>query len=172
MKAAYKGPGYKIAGLEGDKGKSIMIAAPGWCTVIRKSMMPRNVMGLIVEHMGDIPGSGEAYQVQKKQTQTEIHGVTTQILEKLRDPELEHRQAKPTGLCWGQYVLYQRMDDLEVVKVDSANVSIAHTVARIDMLGEDVLAVIGLASEVYIDISRTPHDEVVRMDHLSKAQWV
>lgn len=172
MKAAYKEAGYKIAGLTGDKGESIMIAAPDWCVVIRKAMMPRKMLGLIVEHMGDIPRAGEAYQVQKKQVQTEIHGVTTEILEELRDPELEPRQVKPTGLHWGQCSLYQRMDDLKVVKVDTDTVSIARMVARIDMLGDHVLALTGLASEVYIDIARTPNDEVVRMDHLSKAQWV
>ena len=172
MKRAYKESGYKIAAVTADGTTKMMIAATGWCVVIRKSQMPRKVMGLIVEHVGDIPREGEAYQVQKKQVQTEIHGVTTKILENLRDPELERRQVKPTSLCWGRYILLQRLDDLEIVKVDPDTASIMGRSPQIDMLGDTIVTASGLVSDVYIDIVKTSHEEQTRMEHLSRIQWV
>lgn len=172
MKKAYKEAGYKVAGLAADGEYKILIAAPGWCVVILKEKMPRKVLGLIVEHVGDVPRCGEAYQVQKKQVQTEINGVTTQILEKMLDEQLERRQVKPTGLRWGRYILCQRLDDLKIVKVDPDTGSIMYIAPRMDMLGEDILTVSGRVSDVYIDISKTLHEEEAQMDHLSRKQWV
>lgn len=172
MKKEYKEAGYKVAGLVSDGEDKILIAAPGWCVVILKEKVPRRVLGLIVEHVGDIPRAEEAYQVQKKQVQTEIHGVTTQILEKLLDPKLERRQVKPTSLRWGRYILCQRLDDLKIVKVDPDTGAIMYAAPRMDMLGEEILTVSGIASDVYIDISATLHEETAQMDHLSQMQWV
>ena len=172
MKKAYKEAGYKVAGVEHDGEDKILIAAPGWCVLILKEKTPRKVLGLIVEHMGDIPRMGEAYQVQKKQVQTEIHGVTTQILEKLHDAQVERRQVKPTGLHWGRYILCQRLDDLRIVKLNPDTGSIMNAAPKMDMLGEDIITVHGRASDVYIDISKTLHEEETQMDHLSRMQWV
>lgn len=168
MKAAYKGEGYKVAGIDAD----ILIAAPGWCVVLRREKVPRKALGLIVEHVGDIPRHGEAYQVQKKQVQTEIHGITCQILVKIQDEKVERRQVKPTGLHWGRYILCQRLDDLKIVKVDPDTGAIMSAAPKIEMLGEDVLTVHGLASDVYIDISPTLHEEAIQLNHLAKLQWV
>lgn len=172
MKKVYKEAGYKVAGLLHDGEYKILIAAPGWCVVILKDKMPRKVLGLIVEHVGDVPRYGEAYQVQKKQVQTEIHGVTTQILEKMLDPKLERRQVKPTGLRWGRYILCQRLDDLKIVKVDPDTGSIMYIAPKMEMLGEDIITVSGIASDVYIDISTTLHEETAQLEHLSRMQWV
>lgn len=172
MKKAYKESGYKVAGLLHDGEDKILIAAPGWCTLILKDKTPRKVLGLIVEHVGDIPREGEAYQVSKKQVQTEIHGVTTQILERLQDTKLERWQVKPTGLRWGRYILCQRLCDLRIVQLNPDTGSIMGAAPKMDMLGEDIITVHGRASDVYIDITKTLHGEQAHMDHLSRMQWV
>ena len=172
MKRAYKESGYKIAAVTADGPTKMMIAATGWCVLIHKSQIPRKVLALIVEHVGDIPREGEAYQVQKKQVQTEIHGVTTKILENLRDPGSERRQVKHTGLCWGRYILWQRLDDLAIVKVDPDTESIMGRSPQTDMLGDSIVTTSGLVSDVYIVIVKTSHEEQTRMEHLSNIQWV
>lgn len=172
MKTAHKKAGYKVAGLEHDGEDKILIAAPGWLVLILREKVPRKVLGLIVEHVGDIPRAGEAYQVRKQDVQTEIHGVTTKILEKMHDPTMERREVKPTGLHWGRYILCQRLDDLKIVKVDPDTGSIMSAAPKIEMLGEEILTVSGMASDVYIDITITLHEEAARMDHLSRMQWV
>lgn len=172
MKTAHKKAGYKVAGLVSDGEDKILIAAPGWCVQILRQKVPRKVLGLIVEHVGDIPRAGEAYQVRKQDVQTEIHGVTTRILEKMLDPALERREVKYTGLHWGRYILCQRLDDLKIVKVDPDTGSIMSAAPKIEMLGEEILTVSGIASDVYIDISRTLHEEEAQIDHLSRMQWV
>lgn len=78
MKDAYKkkSTGYKVAAriLE-DGDEELIVSAPGWTAFIIRENAPRKVMGLIVEHVGDLPRASEAYQVQDKNVQAEIFKV-------------------------------------------------------------------------------------------------
>ena len=76
MKAAFKkqSTGYKVAARITDDGEEqIILSAPGCTVIIARENVPRKVMGLIVEHLGDIPQPDNAYQVQANNTQAEIY---------------------------------------------------------------------------------------------------
>ena len=61
LKAAYKGGGYKVL----FDGHLISVRAGYWAFEIGRDLLPREVLGKIVEHIGVIPGSGEAYFCKK-----------------------------------------------------------------------------------------------------------
>lgn len=174
MKAAYKSGGYKVAVDDKAGFEEIMIAAPGWTVVIEKKNTPRKVLGLITEHVGDIPKPKQAFQVSKKETQTEIFDVTTQLLEDLaivRDKEPS--RAKPTPLTLNGYPVWQRQKDMKTVRVDPAKEDIMLAHGRIVwMFDSDQLMVDGKASRVYIDCIPTLKDEEDIMKHLAKVAWV
>lgn len=172
MKEAYKGQGYKVATQESGGIEEIVIAASDWVTVITRENVPRKVLGLIAEHVGEIPEPGQAYQVSKKETQTEIFHLAMQLLEGMKHGEQEARQAKPTPLILNGYTLRQRQKDMKVVRVDPDLEDILLPRGRVVwMLGEDQLMVSGEASRVYIS-SYTPAEQEDILKHLSKVAWV
>ena len=172
MKDAYKGAGYKVATQTSGGIEEIVIGYPGWVVVIEKKNIPRKVLGLIAEHVGAIPEHGEAYQVSKKQTQTEIFSVSMEILEDMKNDEKESRQSKPTRLVLGGYRLWQREKDLKVVRVDPDLESIMLDHGRtVWMFDDDTLMVDGKASRVYISIFHGGGEEEL-LQHLSKVAWV
>ena len=73
MKEAYKSDGYEIECKETGGMKEIHIETPRWYVMCVLKNLPRKVLGLIVEHLGEIPEPGQAVQVKKKETQTKIY---------------------------------------------------------------------------------------------------
>lgn len=79
MKAAYKGAGY-VVGCQGDE---LFVESAMWKVVAELENFPRKALGLIAEHMGQIPTDGMVYQLRKDEAQTKIpekgaafHGIT------------------------------------------------------------------------------------------------
>ena len=54
MKAAYKGDGYVV----GCQGNSLFLETRMWKVVAELENFPRKALGLIAEHMGQIPTDG------------------------------------------------------------------------------------------------------------------
>ena len=172
MKGAYKGVGYKVANKQVGNVEEIMIGAPGWVVLIEKKNMPRKVLGLIAEHVGEIPAPGEAFQVSKKATQTEIFGVSMQLLEGMKNDEKERRLAKRTTLTLAGYPLWQREKDLKIVRVPPLREDIMLAHGRdVWMFDSDTLMVDGKASRVYVDTYYIAEEEDL-LKHLSKVAFV
>lgn len=174
MREAYKAGVYKVAAENKADIHNIMIAAPGWVVVIEKKNMPQKALGMIAEHLGKIPEPGEAYQVQKKQTQTEIFDVAMEMLLSIRSGEKQRRKASCTDLTMGGYNLWQRHEDLKVVKVNADLQDIMLTHGRtVLMIDDDMLMVDGLVSRVYIECATNLWaDETAQLNHLAQMQWV
>lgn len=68
MKAAYKGDGY-VVGCQGDE---LFVESAMWKVVADLKNFPRKALGLIAEHMGQIPTDGMVYQLRKDEAQTKI----------------------------------------------------------------------------------------------------
>lgn len=73
MKEAYKGAGYEIACKETVNGPEIYMKTGIWWVMCEMKNLPRKVLGLLAEHMGDLPKPGQALQVKKKECQTMIY---------------------------------------------------------------------------------------------------
>ena len=68
MKDAYKTDGYTVAVDEAD----LILKTVTWTVVLHMEEVPSKVLALITEHLRKLPDPGTAYQVKKKETQTEI----------------------------------------------------------------------------------------------------
>lgn len=113
MKAAYKkkSTGYKVAARRSKDGtEEIVLSAPGWTAILNRENAPRKVLALIVEHLGDLPQAGQAFQVQDANSQTEIFDMAVPELEELVAGAL----VKRTRLNYDGYQVWQRVDDRTV----------------------------------------------------------
>lgn len=172
MKDAYKRDGYKVAA-NADSGGNVclIIAAAGWMVEVNQENCPGKVLALIVEHLRKIPHPGEAFQVRKKQTQTEIFAVAVGWLHELKDAAVSCG-VKHTDLSWHGYQLWQRDDNLQVFMVPPLSEDIMDYFKRpVDMLGESVMRVAGEVSCLYILPSAVKKNESAALTHLSKMQW-
>lgn len=68
MKAAYKGDGYVV----GCRGNELFVESTMWKVVADLKIFPRKALGLIAEHMGQIPTDGMVYQLRRGEAQTKI----------------------------------------------------------------------------------------------------
>lgn len=173
MREAYKGAGYKVANDDSGGTEQIMIGAPGWVVVIEKENVPRKVLGLIAEHVGDIPEPGQAYQVSKKQTQTEVFNMSMQLLSGMHNEEKQRRRLKRTTLVLGGYPLWQRESDWKLVMLPTARENIMLTRGReVWLFDDDTVMVDGKASRAYVGTFRSVDEDDHVMDHLAKIVWV
>lgn len=173
MKEAYKGSGYKVA-VEDDGGQiDIIISTALWTVVIEKSEFPRKVLGMIAEHIGEIPGAGYAYQVKKKETQVEIFDIVLKTVRDFHSGEKERRIVRRTNLTLGGYNLWQAASDQKIVRLDPLYEDImiwgGNKVVRI--IGDDLLMVDDLASRAYISCMPVDEKEQHIFDHLAKMEW-
>ena len=172
MKEAYNGSGYKIACQVSGGRKELMIGYPGWAVVITMKNVPRKVLGLIAEHLGQIPEEGEAFQVSRKQTQTAILDVAMGIIREMDNEEKERYKVKPTDMVMNGYRLWQREKDYTVVRVDPDREAIMLANGRtVWLFDEDTMMVDGMASRVYIGTSYAP-GVAAALSHLSKLHMV
>ena len=174
MKAAFKkrSTGYKVAcRVSNRKECEIVLAGPGWFAVMERENTPRKVLALIVEHLGNLPLIGQAYQVQDKQTQAEIFDMAVPEL-----PFLEESNAPRiarTQLTYQGYRVWQRSDDLKVHLVsENMEALLLNYNQPLAIADNGMFYTCGAVSRVYI--SRVPimRDEYPGLDHLAKQQWV
>lgn len=174
MKDAYKTDGYKVAVEDSADIENVIISTSAWTVVILKKELPRKVLGLIAEHIGEIPKPGTAYQVKKKETQTEIFDLTMQTIRDFRISEQDRRIIRRTSLLLGGSPLWQTATDQKVVKVypDYEDIiSWGNNVVR--LVGDDMLLIDGTVSRGYIRCQAAKDGpELQRLSHLAKIQWV
>ena len=170
MKEAYKEDGYKVAVEDKADIENVIIAAPLWTVVIQKSELPRKVLGLIAEHLGEIPFPGTAYQVQKKQTQTEIFSMVAGAVMDFHSGEKERRLIRKTKLTLGSYPVWQATPRYCVeVNPELEEIMAGGTVR---LIGDDLLMIDDDVSRAYIRCY-TPKEEkeLEQLRYLSQFQW-
>lgn len=171
MKDAYKkkSTGYKVAARISPKGeRELILSGPGWSAEIARENAPRKVLGVIVEHVGDLPDEGMAFQVQEKNVQTEIFNVA------VPDPAepVAGARVKRTNLTYNGYQIWQRMDDLNVFMVAPKIEDLLDNYNREVRLTEDgAFYVEGIASRLHIQPLQVQQNELPALHHLAKMQW-
>ena len=173
MKEARKSLGYCVAAENNADMENIIICTNKWVAVVEKKNLPRKVLGLITEHVGDIPSPGEAYQVKKKEPQTEIYDVATQMIRMIHAGDKPLHIVKRTQLTSGGYQLWQRKDDLRIFKVDPVLEDIMNLArGAVRIVGDDTLMIDDLESRAYVTVEKIDANEKSMFDHLSQIQWV
>lgn len=171
MKEAYKTTGYKVAADNSTGVDMLVIGTPLWVAEIEQDNVPRKVLGLIAEHIGTLPMPGQAWQVHKKETQTEIHNVSVGLLEDLKKATASGK-IKRTSLNWNGYQLWQCPKTLEVFMVPPGNEDILDNYKREVWLVGGMLYISGVASKLYISPSKVSQSESAALTHLAGMQWV
>lgn len=102
IKDAWRTGGYGVVG----NGGELVLQGSGWLAVLPRGIVPRKVLDLLVEHLGEIP-EGAAWKVYKKQ------GAQAQMV----DMGVGDAMAYGQRLVWddegGLLVVAPRRDDIE-----------------------------------------------------------
>lgn len=87
LKDAFKSGGYKVLFF----GGLVSVRAGYWAFEIGEELLPREVLGKIVEHIGMIPGNGEAYFCHTEGSITSIRRSEWQMKRKHGKPMEQYR---------------------------------------------------------------------------------
>ena len=172
MKEAYKAAGYEIECKEVGGEKEIHLETTRWHVMCIQKNLPRKVLGLIAEHLEDLPKPGQAVQVKKKECQTKIitkdryafRGVTP---DDCICPPMIHK----TSLVYRYSNIWQQKSGNKVFWVDPDLEDIMNLYGQVVCLGEKVLHLAGTHSSVSIAPSDPQKAEDKRMlEYLANIQ--
>lgn len=170
MKAAFKkkSTGYKVAArLTEDGEEKIVLSAPDWIAIINRENAPRKVLALIVEHVGDLPAEGKAFQVQDTKVQTEIYSMAVPELEKA----VANADVKRTQLQYMGYQIWQRTDDHSVFMMAPKNEDMLdHYNRPVSVAENGMFYAEGLVSRLYLKPLQVMQNELTALHHLAKLQ--
>ena len=170
MKAAFgkKSTGYKVASrVNADEEVEIVLSAPGWTAVMTRGNAPRKVLALIVEHMGDIPNPGEAFQIKDKQAQCTIYEMSVPEL-----PKKTAAEVKRTPITYKGYQIYQRTDDNSVYMVSpKVEALLDSTLIPLGVTDKDRFCAAGVASTLFLSPEDVMQDETAALGHLEEFRW-
>lgn len=173
IKEDYRGNGYTVAKryTPGD-GNVLVIQGTGWLAEIGWDNVPPKVLGLIVEHLKDLPTVGNAFTVQKKETKTTIYDMVDDMPD--NDPDAIAIQVHRTDLMYKSFEVWQkdRNNGCLLIPCDTAEMLLDHgrTVQHLD--GGIYLE--GKASKLHVlaTVLKSGTQEESTVNYLSARAWV
>lgn len=158
MKEAYKTEGYEIVCTEQGGAKEIHIETQKWRVTCVLKYLPRKVLGMIVEHLGEIPEPEQAVQVKKKEIQTMLFtkkcdgfgGITP-------DDCVNPPRAVKSDISYRGGNIWQQRCGNKTLWISPALEDIMLIKTAVSCLGEKVLNITGALSSVSIKQSE-PQD--------------
>lgn len=122
LKDAFKSGGYKVLFF----GGLVSVRAGYWAFEIAEELLPREVLGKIVEHIGMIPGNGEAYFCHKANIGQTV-SLDEELLawKKLREDARNARTpVRVTRLFADGLQVWQEAEKMRVVLIDPERLQI------------------------------------------------
>ncbi|MFA9381493.1 MAG: hypothetical protein ACERKO_10595 [Acetanaerobacterium sp.] len=105
LKTAWKNGGYRVVVRE----DYLYIISSAWAAVISADDTPRHILGLLAEHIGNLPGDQAMLIRKDTDNQMVMQQDMDQLLEQIRRTDRE--TATPTQLIWkSRWRLYQKPD--------------------------------------------------------------
>ena len=119
LKNDWKGVGYTV----GRTGDSLLLDGDYWALCCTMEVLPRKVLALLVEHLGEIPEAGDCWQVSKSAgNQTALLQVRRkEFMDKL---DARAEAAAQTKLTFGGWRVWQETQSLKVLLMDEELTSI------------------------------------------------
>ena len=121
IKDAWRTGGYSVVG----NGGELVLQGSGWLAVLPRGIVPRKVLALLVEHLGEIP-EGAAWKVYKKQAaQAQMVDMALEAVDTIRrelESEPNPREAHRTAMTWKNWEVWQT-EDLKVATFDPSLVA-------------------------------------------------
>lgn len=120
MKSTWRSEGYTVAGYREDGERVLCIAGASWLVAIPYSAISRKVLGLLAEHLGDIPDA-TAWTVQKgRGAQSQMMDMVLGHMDNLRRriAESDGETILRSNMTWKGYEVWQRPATLKVTAYD------------------------------------------------------
>lgn len=150
MKEAYKKNGYEIECTNTGGVVEIHIETPTWYVMCIQKNLPRKVLALIVEHMGEIPLPGQAVQVKKKETQTKILNGRSAFCGVTSDDCVNPPRVTKTAIVYRHGNIWHQSREGKIYWVNPDLEEIMLRTVQVVSLGGKTLSVIGNVSSVSI----------------------
>ena len=112
MNAAKNSTGYKV----GRDDSRIFIYTIGWMVRFQTKKVPRKVLGLLAEHLGELPARNTAYEVKKRDVQECMFQVSSYEVSMFFRTGNGHRLAK-TGFTYNGESLWLDVVEEKAVQI-------------------------------------------------------
>lgn len=172
MKRDYRAGAYRVAA---PGPESLVIQGFGWVVRLEGDNVPREVLSLIVRHMGFLPAEQTAWRILKGKKEPIVQEEMLAIaLETAQVAELKEqvrvRTVKKTGLSFEGWNVWQCTDNMKILLMEPGREGLLDSFDGVYAAGEGMYKE-GLASRVYIWAERDEnHPE--QLKHLADMQWV
>lgn len=172
----YKGQGYTVARRPGededDEDESILVLdSSDWLVEIDWKNVPPKVIGLIAQHLKGLPRIGEAFTVQKKETNTTIFNMVDRFPE--IDPKTPVIAAHRTRLMFESLEVWQKdgNNGCMFVPIETADMLLDH--GRVVKWVQGGLYLEGKASRIRIlhCTYRTDEYQQDAINYLNGKRW-
>jgi len=146
LKREYKEMGYKII----QQNDMTIIGVDGMAVVLHSTEIPRQLLGLLVEHSGAIPTNCAIQVTAGQDNQTMLPGASLGISTDLEEPV----RATSTPIIWGGHMRVYQCADHQVLAVRGTHLRALSGEAEEPVvdLGKEVAAWYGDNQEVFIPI--------------------
>lgn len=173
MKEDYRGVGYTVAKrYTPTDGSVLIIQGTGWLVEINWDNVPPKVLALIVEHLKNLPATGEAFTVQKKETKTTIYDMVDDMPD--QNTEAPVIRVHRTDLMYKSFEVWQKDNNngCLLIPCDSAEMLIDH--GRIVQHLDGGIYLEGKASKLHVltSVLRSGTPEADAVNYLSARAWV
>lgn len=170
----YKGQGYTVArrpGVDEDDEGTLVLDSSDWLVEIDWKNVPPKVIGLIAQHLKGLPRIGEAFTVQKKETNTTIFNMVDRFPE--IDPKTPVIAAHRTRLMFESLEVWQKdgNNGCMFVPVDTAEMLLDH--GRVVKWVQGGLYLEGKASKIRVMhcTYRTDEYQQDAINYLNGKRW-
>lgn len=176
MKDAFKGWGYSVLRLPGDKW--VIKSQDNWTVYIDgQNNVPNEVLALIVLHMGELPGSEHCYRIYKMEKSVCVQRVEYRMAaedwaawEKMRE-ETDPKEVRRTSLVYGRRRVWQQLESGQILLIDPRFEGLMDIGgdSQIITVGQNIYLE-GEISCVYISRARGGANEDL-LEHLAQVKW-
>lgn len=172
MKEAYKSGGYTVAAV----GDRMMFTNGYWLATIDRDNVPAPLLGLLAEHIRDVPKVGQAYNVTKTKNGAFVQG---KILEEAigawagmneTKQKEEMEPMRRSGLTLNGMLLWQQTTGPDIFMIDPRYAVMFENHFDVVRLGNGLYAE-GEISELWV-LRVVDNQMYDQLQHLQKIQWV
>lgn len=175
MNEAWKGDGYTVVCYQNGGESWLGVITGDWIALAERSNVPRKVLGLIAEHVGEIPGEAEAWLVRKDED-AQMEGfrsamASIEAMEERSGDSDELTVLKRTKLQLRRMRLWQDQQNGQIWMVDPENMNIAAAQKNQAFGCGHAVYVAGEVSRAYVFRARLLEGEENLLKHLGVVRW-
>lgn len=166
MKDSYKSTGYSVAFGSGQ----VFLSGLNWSVWCEEDELPRKALGLIAEHLGKLPKSGQAYSISKAM------GIQSQMFDEMVGGEREiadkvhcGSRCTVTGLTINGYDAWQNAEGgILLARPEKEEMWVP---ASLCMASDKWMGIRDENSAVYITLEEVPYTIAAKLAYLEKFRW-